>query len=582
MATSHPMQKRRRRRIALLLLALLLPISGILLFTQMFGSSARMRQKAEEDRVHFTQAVQQAQKLGMPDSLLQPLLAQQQQLSSSSAPFSLFNPGGADEYYRALALNYQKLAAQVPVLLNSATQQQKTQAQNDLHTLDTTLHQHSARDSGAAFSSVTSQSADAQKLFEQAHTLADYTFVSRKATTATRTLTELQTVSQQLATLKEQLLFVQQNKLDQSLLNTSYQQDVDETMHVKSLQDVEHLRHAVEIQQQQAGVAIQQALPYLIDNKIDQLNQQVGLLHRYGADAQVLAQYQDKLNADQVLGAERKKQSPSMTVADYQAFSNHIDAEIGVLQNDNLRYQARYLLQQFSQEAHDWGNAHRYADSYDGQNYPLNAGYLEQGIGSDLSDAFNNASTPEEYQNVVDTVNNALFNLHLLESDTRDTTPYDQVHTTDMQALDHYALQKGQVIVVSLSEQALRLYQDGKLVRAFQVTTGRPERPSLPGVWPAMERLSPTTFHSSDPPGSPYWYPPTPIHYAILYHDGGYFIHDSWWRADYGPGTQFPHADSSGNETYSGNGSHGCINMQEEQAGWLYNNTSGNTPIVIY
>jgi len=37
-----------------------------------------------------------------------------------------------------------------------------------------------------------------------------------------------------------------------------------------------------------------------------------------------------------------------------------------------------------------------------------------------------------------------------------------------------------------------------------------------------------------------------------------------------------------GDESFSGNGSHGCINMPEDQAGWLYNNTGYNTAVIIY
>jgi lipoprotein-anchoring transpeptidase ErfK/SrfK len=106
--------------------------------------------------------------------------------------------------------------------------------------------------------------------------------------------------------------------------------------------------------------------------------------------------------------------------------------------------------------------------------------------------------------------------------------------------------------------------------------------PSLPGVWPTLDRKSPTIFKSPDPPGSPFWYPDTPINYAILYHWGGYNVHDAWWRADYGPGTQFPHTDSGGDQTFAGNGSHGCINMQEDQAAWVYNHTDWNTTIMVY
>jgi lipoprotein-anchoring transpeptidase ErfK/SrfK len=149
--------------------------------------------------------------------------------------------------------------------------------------------------------------------------------------------------------------------------------------------------------------------------------------------------------------------------------------------------------------------------------------------------------------------------------------------------MQHYpSLQHGTVLMVSMVEQAMRFYQDGKLVRAFYVTTGRVERPALPGVWTVQNRQSPTVFKSSDPPGSPYWYPDTPIHYAILYHWGGFFVHDAWWRVNFGPGTQFPHYDVGGDESFAGDGSHGCINVQENDAAWVYANTDWNTQIAVY
>ncbi|MFL5693272.1 MAG: L,D-transpeptidase family protein, partial [Ktedonobacteraceae bacterium] len=35
-------------------------------------------------------------------------------------------------------------------------------------------------------------------------------------------------------------------------------------------------------------------------------------------------------------------------------------------------------------------------------------------------------------------------------------------------------------------------------------------------------------------------------------------------------------------EAYARNGSHGCINMPENDAAWLYGNTNYNTQIIVY
>ncbi|HLL78751.1 MAG TPA: L,D-transpeptidase, partial [Ktedonobacteraceae bacterium] len=221
-------------------------------------------------------------------------------------------------------------------------------------------------------------------------------------------------------------------------------------------------------------------------------------------------------------------------------------------------------------------------DSYDNQTYALDNAYMQAGIGATIDSDLASAATPADSEAMVSEALNALFNLHMLEADYNDSTPYNQAHATDLEMLAHYNLQNKTVLMISTVEQAMRVYQNGKLLRAFHVTTGRSELPSLPGVWGVLERKSPIIFQSADPKGSPYWFPDTPIKYAILYHYGGYFVHDAWWRANFGPGTEFPHSDASGTSAYNFDGSHGCINLSETDAAWVYQHTDWNTQIVIY
>jgi hypothetical protein len=98
----------------------------------------------------------------------------------------------------------------------------------------------------------------------------------------------------------------------------------------------------------------------------------------------------------------------------------------------------------------------------------------------------------------------------------------------------------GTVVVVSLLEQCMRVYQDGQLINAFLVTTGRYEVPSLPGSWQVIQHQENVTLMSAYPNSSPFWFPPTPVRYLLAYHMGGYMIFDSWWRTNFGPGTNFP------------------------------------------
>lgn len=127
---------------------------------------------------------------------------------------------------------------------------------------------------------------------------------------------------------------------------------------------------------------------------------------------------------------------------------------------------------------------------------------------------------------------------------------------------------QGKVIVVSLSHQWLYAYQNGKEVFNAAVMTGRPSLATPTGTYHVFAKLSPTTFYSPWAPGSPYWYPPTHINYALEWKAGGFFLHDSWWHSVYGPGTNLWHYDPVDGWQW---GTHGCVAMPISAAAWLYN-----------
>ena len=247
-----------------------------------------------------------------------------------------------------------------------------------------------------------------------------------------------------------------------------------------------------------------------------------------------------------------------------------------------LHREAFALIAQLQRKAAAWARTHPYHDSYDGHSYALDAGYMQQGIGGVLTGEMANARTPADFAAIIAEAQNATFNFSLFTAAYQNRTPYDRAHASDIQLLHHYQLTKQQVILVSLAQQAMRIYQNGRLLAAYNVTTGRQELPSLPGVWRVLDRKSPMIFVSNEPRGTPFWFPNTPISYAILYHEGGYFIHDALWRANFGPGTQFPHQDARGTTPYNFTGSHGCINITENAAAWVYSHTDWHTSIIIY
>ncbi|GCE30737.1 hypothetical protein KDA_62210 [Dictyobacter alpinus] len=94
-----------------------------------------------------------------------------------------------------------------------------------------------------------------------------------------------------------------------------------------------------------------------------------------------------------------------------------------------------------------------------------------------------------------------------------------------------------------------------------------------------FSKASPTTFYSPWPVGSPNYYPPTTVSYALEWKPGGFFLHDSWWHTVYGPGTNSIHSDPVYGPQ---NGSHGCISMPYASARWLYTWAPIGTPVRIH
>ena len=164
---------------------------------------------------------------------------------------------------------------------------------------------------------------------------------------------------------------------------------------------------------------------------------------------------------------------------------------------------------------------------------------------------------------------------------------------------------KGKVILVSLARQQLYAYENGKLAFTFLVETGRPELPTPTGVFHVFQKdcsdrrwtsnVAPGLAHNANcdehdgdrhqavftspwEAGSPFWYAPTHINYALKFRDGGFYLHDAWWHKDFGPGSNVPHKLSNGEwET----GSHGCVGMATANAEKLYAWTPMGTAVYI-
>ena len=132
-------------------------------------------------------------------------------------------------------------------------------------------------------------------------------------------------------------------------------------------------------------------------------------------------------------------------------------------------------------------------------------------------------------------------------------------------------------LAISLSEQVIRAYDHGQQVFSTYVTTGRPGLETDPGSFKVYWKVSPWTMHSPWPKGSPFWYPDSKVT-MVMWFNGGDGIHDAYWRSRYGPGTNGPHYDPTGEDT----GTHGCVNVPYSNMVWLWNWTPTGTPVIVY
>jgi len=126
-------------------------------------------------------------------------------------------------------------------------------------------------------------------------------------------------------------------------------------------------------------------------------------------------------------------------------------------------------------------------------------------------------------------------------------------------------------VVVRLATQTLTAYLNGKPVLKTPVTTGRPALPTPIGSFSVQFRASPYVFHSPWPEGSAYYYPPTPVTWAMEFYDGD-FLHDD-------PAEP---AGDFGSDSQNGYfASHGCVHVPHDAMAYLYNWLPVGAPVIV-
>lgn len=524
---------------------------------------------AQQNKAKLDQELTHANKdLGIPSSMLQPIESQEKSVASGA--------GGWGYSYKDAAYHYQVLDTQLLGLEQTAAQTLQKQADKDIQAFTTALNARRAQ--GFSFVDAYQRRLDqALQLYGAAKLPGDYAAVDTIARTNAQALDSLMPAYGKLQEFEHVLKTIQNAGFNANINQVEYQQDVQIFQSAASASSYQKLVGVIDGQITQLLADQVEALPYVGSAVLDTFQKDISVLQANGVD---VTGYQQQYAADKTELSSAKK------FADYLTLTSQLNGQINNMALPLIQAQATADLNQFQQLV-DYANTIKQYDPAQGYQgyYSIDYEYSDpiNGIGSARQD-FGNAYDVPTYQFADDEITSMSTDLRAMLDDYKDplSNPNNMIpyvaHAADLNLLQHYGDMQGAAVVVSFYEQVARFYQDGKLVYWSYVTTGAVDLPSLPGIHYTIYKQTHTTFISPDPKGSPNWYAPTPINFAIEYAYGGFFLHDAWWRSEFGFDTNLPHYDPA---AFNG-GSHGCVNFPLSNMSHVYSMVGVNEPVILY
>ncbi len=585
-------------------IGLVIILASVLLSACDSGSGAQGA--TQQNKAKLDREIQTARTTYLvPDSLLLPIQTQENTLAAGTA-------SGTDASYQSAAAGYTRLYNQVLADEKMTPAQARTQAQSDLQQFSSALQavQNQGFIEAAQYAPKQQQ---AQQQLTAATTTKEYFQVARFIEAQLAAVNDINPVYQQLQAL-DTLISNRESELGLTSAqpqplqcavgdNSNYftpdpsvnvtptaqstfefqqwpTQDLTLFRAASSAQDYEALASLMQAQTTQIAADASVMLPTQAGTLLQTFHTNV---LTYQQDGGKDTHYQQQATKDAQTLASAK------TLGDYTAFVKTIEQQTQAMALPLAQVQTQADLQTLQKLVAE-GQTKTVYDPYDGVSYPDDYEYGIQQPNAECSDCqvgigdaqtrLQYAQTLADYQAVDEEIQMLTTNLQAMLQDIGDTTPANQVHQEDIHLMQHYGIMSGKVVIVSLWEQAARMYDNGKLVASMLVTTGNPDLPTPPGVHCAWGKSQNYLDKSPYPKGSPFYYNPTPIHYGFLYSDYGFFMHDAWWRNDFGGHNNLPHYDPIAFNS----GSHGCINVPYSAYAqqWAFDWIDSGTPIIVY
>lgn len=589
----------RLRRAGRLVSALSL---GLFLLSALLSACAQDT-SAAADRAHHAQArldqeMQSARThLHVPDGLLQPIIDQERTLTAGTR-------SSTEKAYQDAATGYSKLYDQVVAIEHMTPQQARTQAQKDMQRFTTSL-QH-VQDAGFVEAAQYQQGLQkAQQQLDAAATTTDYFTADGFIQAQTAAVEKIEPVYQQIQALNAQVdarntalgvaapaplplqcargsneAYFWPNPLV-SLPPSPAAQAFALPYQQWPADDLARFRAASSAEQYDALSTLisAQTMQLTADAAVAAPAEAQRLVQAFQADVQTYQQSDGKDGSFQRQAAQDAQAlAAAKTPADYAALAQTLQLHRQAFALPLVQAQTQHDLQTLQQLVNK-AQAIQTIDPSNNLPYPDGYEYAASttGIG-DARDRLAAAKTQEDFQLVDNELQMFITNIQAMLKNLDDSTPSDQPHQTDLSLLQHYGITGTRVVVVSLREQEARMYDNGKLVKTSQVTTGNPELPSPPGIHCVFAKLADYMDISPFPKSSPFYYQPTHINFGMYYSDYGYIVHDAWWRNSFGKYTNLPHYDPIA----FNNGSHGCVNFPLDTMTWLYPWAQIGTPVLVY
>ncbi|MEK4841157.1 MULTISPECIES: L,D-transpeptidase family protein [Bacillus] len=122
---------------------------------------------------------------------------------------------------------------------------------------------------------------------------------------------------------------------------------------------------------------------------------------------------------------------------------------------------------------------------------------------------------------------------------------------------------------ISIAEQHIWIYKDGKLAVTTNVVTGKhsTSEDTSPGVWYVLYKRSPYTLKGSAVGKGDY---AVKVDYWVPFTNSGQGFHDAGWRTNWA------------NNAYLTGGSGGCVNLPPSIAKNVYDNLNTYEPVIVY